>query len=306
MPQLAKLIYGRNLEVMALELSQELGIAAEPILSSCFPDGESKVHIAGEIEGYSLLILLSLGNPVNDHLMELVLTADAVRAEGAKSVTAILPYMAYARQDRRDSSGDPRSAQVVARIFTAVGIDRLITVDLHTPALESAFSTPLTNLTTEDIFLPAIKSATRDVVVVSPDAGGLKRAQSVAKALGAEMAIALKERTTPKNVSGRKVLGNVRDKACLIIDDMASTGETLSTAAAALRDEGATKLFAVFTHAVMAPGAGEKISEAGFEKIFVSDSIPLPRPDSFTIVKLSPIIADALRRSIKPREKIIP
>jgi ribose-phosphate pyrophosphokinase len=228
--------------------------------------------------------------------MVLALLADAVRAAGAARITGIVPYFGYSRQEQRSRPGDPRSAQVVGRLLGSVGMDHLITLDLHAPALESALPMPATLLHAEEAFLPRINSwGIRDLVVVTPDAGGLKRAQRYALALDAPLAVIAKERPRPDTASPSQVLGEVKDRVCLVVDDMASTGRTLAGAADALRRAGAKEVHAIFTHAVMAPGAVDRLFAAQFGKVMTSDSIPVSADSWLEVVPIAPLLARAVR-----------
>lgn len=222
---------------------------------------------------------------------------DAAKAAGAARAIAVVPYFGYARQEERSSIGQPRGAQVAGRLLTAVGLDDLIAVDLHDSALESALSMPLTHLRAEEVFLPQIRAwGLERVTVVAPDAGGLKRAQRFAAALDVEHAVVTKARSRPDVAMPLQVLGNVQDRHCLIVDDLASTGRTIAGAAEALREAGASQIHAVFTHAVMAKGALDRLSAAPLEKIATSDSIPPLAPDRLDVVRIAPLLAKALRR----------
>jgi ribose-phosphate pyrophosphokinase len=215
---------------------------------------------------------------------------------GAARVVAVVPYFGYARQDRRDHPGEPRSAQVAGRLLGAVGIDHLITLDLHSPALESALPMPTTLLGAEEVFLPRVAGwGLREPVVVSPDAGGLKRAQRYAAALGASLAVVAKERPRPDEAVSLQVLGDVAGRACLVVDDMASTGRTLAGATDALRRAGAREVSAAFAHAVMAPGAADRIRAVGFGKLLTTDSVPAPAAPGLEVVPIAPLLARAVR-----------
>jgi ribose-phosphate pyrophosphokinase len=292
----AKLVAGNAHPGLAEALSHELNM---PLIASevtSFADGETRVHVAHDVSGAAVFIVQPTCPPVNEHLMILALLADALQAAGAAQVTAIAPYFGYARQEQRGRSGDPRSAQVASRLLGAVGIDHLITLDLHSPALESAFPMPATLLHAEELFLPKIKSwHLRDLVVVSPDAGGMKRAQRYALALESPLAVIAKQRPQPDLASVLQVLGDVRDRICLVVDDMASTGRTLAGAAEALRRAGAREIRGVFTHAVMAPGAEERLFEAQFAKLLTSDSIPVVSNEWLEVAPCAPILAKTIQ-----------
>jgi ribose-phosphate pyrophosphokinase len=234
--------------------------------------------------------------------MVLALLADAVRAAGAVHITGVVPYFGYARQEQRHRPGDPRSARVAGQLLGAVGIDHLITLDLHAPALESALPMPATLLHAEELFLPKVKSwGMDDLVVVAPDAGGLKRAQRYALALGVPLAAVAKDRPRADTAVPLQVLGNVSKRSCLVVDDMASTGRTLAGAAEALRRAGAREIHAIFTHAVMAPGAVDRIFSARFGKLLTSDSVPLNCEQWLEVVPIAPLLARAVRHACGER-----
>jgi ribose-phosphate pyrophosphokinase len=291
-----KLISGNAHPGLARELAKELSLPLEQAEVAAFADGETRVHIVADLRDAAIFIVQPTCTPVNDHLMVLALLIDAARAAGAGRVTALVPYFGYARQEQRSRLGDARSAQVVARLLGSVGLDHLVTLDLHAPALESAFPMPVTLLRTEDVLLPRIKSwGIQNLAVVAPDAGGMKRAQRFALALNAPLAVIAKDRPRPDAATPLHVLGDVRNRACLVIDDLASTGRTLAGAADSLRKTGAREVMAAFTHAVMAPGALERIQEARFSRILTTDSIPLPADPPLEAVSIAPLLASTVR-----------
>jgi ribose-phosphate pyrophosphokinase len=291
-----KLITGNAHPALAEDLARHLRVPLETAEVGAFADGESHVHVSADVRHADVFIVQPICPPVNHHLMVLALLADAVRAAGAARITGIVPYYGYARQEQRRRPGDPRSAQVVGRLLGSVGMDHLITLDLHTPALESALPMPATLLRAEELFLPRIKSwGIRDLVVVTPDAGGLKRAQRYALALDAPLAVIAKERLRPDTASPLQVLGEVKDRACLVVDDMASTGRTLAGAADVLRRAGAKEIHAIFTHAVMALGAVDRLFGAQFGKVLTSDSIPISADSWLEVVPIASLLVRTVR-----------
>ena len=282
--------------VLAENLAREMMVPLVSAEIAAFADGEIRVHVSQDVRDAAVFIVQPTCPPVNDHLMVLALLVDAVRAAGAARVIGIVPYFGYGRQEQRSRPGDPRSAQVVGRLLGCVGLDHLVTLDLHAPALESALPMPATLLRAEELFLPRIKSwASRDLVVVTPDAGGLKRAQRFALALDAPLAVITKSRPGPDTATSLQVLGEVENRACLVVDDMASTGRTLVCAANALRQAGAREVHAIFTHAVMAPGAADRLCAAQFGKVLTSDSIPVSAERWLEIVPIAPLVARTVR-----------
>ncbi len=287
-----KLLAGNSHPDLAAKLADELNVPLAAAEVGAFADGETRVHVSQDVRDAAVFIVQPTCAPVNEHLLVLALLTDAVRAAGAARVTGIVPYFSYARQDQRSRPGDPRSAQVAARLLGAVGLDQVITLDLHTPALESAFPMPVTLLHAEDVFLPRVRSwGLRDLVVVAPDAGGMKRAQRYAMALEAPLVVVAKDRPRPDTAAPLQVLGDVAQRVCLIVDDMASTGRTLAGAADTLRRAGAKEVHAVFTHAVLAPGAVERIAAARFGKVLTCDSIPVRAFPWLEVVPVAPLLA---------------
>jgi len=290
------LLSGGAHPALAENLSRELKVPLVTAEVGAFADGETHVRVARDVRDAAVFIVQPTCPPVNDHLMVLALLADAVRAAGAARVTGIVPYLGYARQEQRGGPGDPRSAQVVGRLLGVVGLDHLVTVDLHAPALENAFPMPVTVLHAEEVLMPRVRSwGLHNLVVVSPDAGGLKRAQRYAPALDASVAAIAKDRPRPDLAVPLHVLGDVRDRACLLVDDMASTGRTLAGAADALRRAGAREVHALFTHAVMAPGAEDRLSAARLGKVLTTDTIPVPAAPWLEVVSIAPLLARAVR-----------
>lgn len=301
-----KLVSGNSHRALAEGLAGELGVALEMAEIGAFADGEIRVCIGGDVRDAVVAIVQPTCPPVNEHLMTLSLMADAARAAGAAQVIAIVPYFGYARQEQRARVGEARSAQVAARLLAAVGVDHLVTLDLHAPALESAFPMPATLLRGDELFLPHVKSwAISDLVVVSPDAGGLKRAQRYALALSAPLAVIAKQRPSADAAVVVEALGDVRGRTCLIVDDMASTGRTLAVAAEALSQRGAREVHAIFTHAVMAPGALERLTSAPLGRLVTSDSVPVLQRRRLEIVRTAPLLASSLR-SLAPHATSAP
>jgi ribose-phosphate pyrophosphokinase len=289
------LIAGDAHPELARGIAQRSGAEMIPAAVTAFADGETQVRIEGDVRGTDLYIVQPTSAPTNERLMTLALLADAARAADAARITAVIPYFGYARQDVRNRSGEARSAQVAARILAAAGIDRVVALELHSPALESAFEMPLTHLAADELMLPVVRGwRLGDLVVVSPDAGGVKRAQRYATALAAPLAVIVKTRPRDDIAVPLQALGDVRGRACLIVDDMASTGRTIAGAAQTLLEAGAREVHALFVHAVMAPGALERITAAGVRRIASTDSVPHARDPRVEIVPTASLLANAL------------
>lgn len=280
---------------LAQEIARLTGADPIPASVAAFADGETRVLIEADVADADVCIVQPTSPPSNERLMTLALLADAARAAGAVRISALVPYFGYARQDVRKRAGEPRSAALAARILAGAGIDRLIVLELHTPALESAFAMPLIHVEADEAMLPVVRRwGLRDLVVVSPDAGGLKRAQRYASALAAPLAVVAKTRPAADVAVALQVLGEVRGRACLIVDDMASTGGTVAGAAEALLRAGAAEVHASFIHAVMAPGALERICAASVQRILTTDSVPGTSDPRVEVASVAPLLARAL------------
>ena len=278
-----------------------------PAAVSAFADGETRVRIEAEIRDADVYIVQPTSTPTNERLMALALLADAARAAGALRVTAVVPYFGYARQDVRKSAGEPLSGAVAARLLSNVGIDRLVTVELHSPALESAFPMPIVQLEADDAILPAVRCwALPDLAIVSPDAGGLKRAQRYAAALNAGLAVVVKTRPRPDVAVALQVLGDVRERACLIVDDLASTGSTIVGAAQALVGAGAKEVHALFIHPVLAPDALQRICAGPVQRLLSTDSVAMQPDPRVEIVSLAPLLAETLKRLAGGEGRVVP
>lgn len=286
---------------LAEEIARLLDTALIPVSVSAFADGETRLRIDGGVQGADLYIVQPTSNPTNERLMTLALIADAARGAGASRITAVMPYFGYARQDVRRNAGEPRSAQLAARLLRCAGFDRALVLEPHSPALEMAFDMPFVSLQADAALLPVVRSWNlADLVVVSPDAGGFKRAQRYAAALGAPVAVIAKVRPGVDAAVAAQVLGEVRGRACLIVDDMTSTGNTLAVAAEALSRAGAREIHAVVVHAVMAPGAMERLDAAPLHRMLVTDSVPAAPGPRVQVVPVAPLLAGAIESLAGP------
>jgi ribose-phosphate pyrophosphokinase len=282
---------------LARAVARLCGATLVPASIGAFADGESRIRIDADVAGADLYIVQPTSAPTNERLMTLALLADAARGAGAARITAVVPYFGYARQDVRKTAGEPRSAHLAARLLADAGVGRLVALELHSPALESAFDMALVHLEADELLLPVVRGwELPDLTIVSPDAGGLKRAQRYAVALAAPLAVVAKTRPGPDVAVALGVLGDVRGRACLIVDDMASTGGTMAGAAHALLAAGAREVNALFVHAVMAPGALERIRAASIGRIVTTDSVPAMPDQRIQVVSVAPLLAHAVAR----------
>lgn len=273
------------------------GATLAPLVIGAFADGETRVRIEADLTGQDVYIVQPTAAPTNDRLLTLALLADAAKGACATRVTAVVPYFGYARQDVRKSPGEPRSARLAGRLLSEAGVDRLVAVELHSPALESAFDVPLVHLDADAALIPAVRAWKLDgLTVVSPDAGGMKRAQRYAGALEAPLAVIAKTRPRDDVAQAVEVLGDVRDRNCLIVDDMTSTGRTIAEGARALRGAGAAQVHAVFVHAVTATGALTRIHDAGVRRMLTTDTVRLVDDPRVEVVSAAPLLAQAITR----------
>lgn len=237
--------------------------------------------------------------------VELLAFADACRRAAAERITAVVPYFGYARSDKRQGRRVPVTARAVADTMQAVGIDHVVTLDAHTPQLEGFFRIPIDNLTLVPTLCDALQPAlAHDAVIVSPDLGGVKRATDLAERLGRSVAVCVKRRTSAERVAVTQVIGDVRDRPCVIVDDMITTGGTIAEAAKALREHGADDTFVVAaSHGVLVSGARERLREAGVTEVVVSDSIPVTAGGAPRIVTttVAPLLAEVIRRLLTAR-----
>src|SRR5687767_15287696 len=243
-----------------------------------FSDGETTVELLENVRGRDVFLVQSTSPPANDHLMELMLMADACRRASSSRITAVIPYFGYARQDRRPRAMRvPITAKLVANMIASAGVNRLLTVDLHADQIQGFFDIPVDNVYASPVLLgDAWKQKYENVVVVSPDVGGVVRARALAKRLDdAELAIIDKRRPRPNESKVMNIIGEVADKTCVLIDDMVDTAGTLCAGAQALKDEGATKVVAYITHAILSGNAIEKITKSALDELVVTDTIPL-------------------------------
>jgi ribose-phosphate pyrophosphokinase len=267
-----------------------------------FSDGEVMVEILENVRGKDVFILQSVCAPTNDNLMELLVMVDALKRASAGRVTAAIPYMGYARQDRRPSSARvPITAKVVANMMSSVGVDRVLTMDLHSEQIQGFFDIPVDNIYSGPIMLGDIwKRNFKDLVVVSPDVGGVVRARAIAKRLEADLAIIDKRRPRPNVATVMNIIGEVQGRTCVLVDDMVDTANTLCEAAAALKKHGAEKVLAYCTHPVLSGSAVERINASALDEIVVTDTIPLTDAGrqcaKIRVLTVAGLVAETMRR----------
>ncbi len=299
-----KLFTGNANPELAKKVADHLDISLGKILVSRFSDGEIRIEILENVRGRDVFILQSTGTPCNDNLMELIIMADAFRRASVTSITAIVPYFGYARQDRRvRSTRVPITAKVIADMMGTVGISRVITVDLHADQIQGFFYMPVDNIYASNSILEQDNILERypNLSVVSPDVGGVVRARAIAKALNdTELAIIDKRRPVPNQVRVMNVIGDVAGKNCLIVDDIVDTAGTLCQASLALKEHGALTVSAYCTHPVLSGNSVESIENSALDELIVSDTIPLgnkaQNSKKIRQRSLSKLIADTILR----------
>jgi ribose-phosphate pyrophosphokinase len=293
---------GNAIPKLAADVVNHLNIHLGRAKVGRFSDGEVMVEILENVRGKDVFVLQSVCAPTNDNLMELLVMADALKRASAGRITAAIPYMGYARQDRRPSSARvPITAKVVANMISTAGIDRVLTMDLHSEQIQGFFDVPVDNIYSGPILLGDVwKHDYKNLVVVSPDVGGVVRARALAKRMEADLAIIDKRRPRPNVATVMNIIGEVQGRTCVIVDDLVDTANTLCEAAAALKRHGAERVLAYCTHAVLSGKAIERISNSELDELVVTDTIPL-REDAenckrIRVLTVASLLAETVRR----------
>jgi ribose-phosphate pyrophosphokinase len=288
---------------LARAMSSQLNIPIGDAEVGTFSDGEVAVDIQENVRGKDVFIVQSTCKPTNDHLMELLVMADALRRSSAGRITAVMPYFGYARQDRRVRSARvPITAKVVADMITAVGIDRVVTVDLHADQIQGFFDIPVDNVYATPLIVADIeRQKHNEPMVVSPDVGGVVRARALAKQLNdADLAIIDKRRPKANESQVMHIIGEVEGRTCVLVDDIVDTAGTLCKAAQALKERGAAKVIAYCTHPVLSGPAIKNIANSAMDQLVVTDTIPLSeqarRCGNIRVLNLAPMLAETVRR----------
>jgi ribose-phosphate pyrophosphokinase len=266
-----------------------------------FNDREIFVEIYDNVRGEDVFIIQSTSNPANDNLMELLIITDALKRASARRITAVMPYFGYARQDRKTAARTPISAKLVANLITVAGVNRVLTMDLHAGQIQGFFDIPTDNLYGAPVFALDIKhqlGKRDDLTVVSPDVGGVVRARDLAKRVGADLAVVDKRRARPGEVASMTVIGEVRDRTCVLVDDICDTAGTLCKAAELLKEEGARAVHAYISHGVLSDPAVERISCSALERLVITDSIEpteaVKKAKNIRVVSIAPLFAQAV------------
>jgi ribose-phosphate pyrophosphokinase len=298
------LFAGNSNPALAKRICQRLGMQLADSTVGRFSDGEIRVEIQANVRGRDVFIVQSTCAPVNDNLMELLIMADACRRSSAGRITAVMPYFGYGRQDRKVQARAPITAKLIANQIQAAGFDRVLTVDLHAGQIQGFFDVPVDNLYAQPLLYEYVRdnlvsADPTQTVIVSPDAGGVERARSYARRLGAGLAIIDKRRAAPNEAEVQHIVGEVRDRVAIVVDDMVDTAGTLSKGAIGLREAGAHTIYGVATHPVLSGPAVSRIQESDFARLVVTDSIPLGEAaracGKIEVLTVASLFAEAIR-----------
>jgi len=297
-----RIFSGNSNPVLAEKICASLNLPLGKAKVRTFSDGEIMVEIGENVRGRDIYIIQSTCAPTNNNLMELLIIMDALRRASAATITAVIPYYGYARQDRKAAPRTPITSKLVADLITTAGADRVVTIDLHAGQIQGFFNIPVDNLYAAPVILEHLhtKFDGEDIVMVSPDAGGTERARAFAKRLGCTLAVIDKRRTGPNVAEVMHLIGDVKDKVAIILDDMIDTAGTLTQAAGALKKHGAKRIYACASHGVLSGPALDRINESSIEEVLVTDTIPLPQSDKdyskIKVLTVAELLAEAIRR----------
>jgi len=295
---------GNSNLALADKICEYLNLSLGNAQVKTFSDGEIQIEIDENVRSKDVFVIQSTCAPVNDHLVELLLMIDALKRSSAIRITAVVPYFGYARQDKKVAPRVPISAKLVANMLTVAGANRIITMDLHAGQIQGFFDIPVDNIFAAPLLIDYIGNQfNEDLVVVSPDAGGVERARAFAKRLDADLAIIDKRRSAPNQAKAMAVIGDVDDKVAVILDDMVDTAGTLTEAALALKQEGAREIHACCAHAVLSGPAIERITESEMKSMVVTDTIPLKENAAacgkIVVISIAELVGEAIIRSYR-------
>jgi ribose-phosphate pyrophosphokinase len=293
-----KIFSGNANPRLAHAICSYIGIPLGRSVVSAFPDGETMVKIEENVRGEDVFVLQSTSPPSNHHLMEMFIMIDALRRSSAMRITAVLPFYGYARQDRKDQPRVPITAKLVANLIVASGANRVLTMDLHAQQIQGFFDIPVDHLYAAPVIFEYLKTRhITDLVVVSPDVGGIKMAHAYAQVLEAELAIVAKRRTSPTDIEATTVIGDIEGKNILLVDDLTETAGTLTKAAELLRSKGARQIRACVSHAILSDMGIQRLRKSAIDELITTDSVARPAIDGVNITTLS--VAGLLGEAIK-------
>ena len=285
---------------LVAQIMRELEAPLGRAVIGSWRNGETRVKLEENVRGSDVFVIQSMSDPVNQHLMELLLIIDALRRASAARITAVIPYFAYAKQEKKTSGREPISAKLVANLLTTAGADRILTMDLHSPAIEGFFDIPVDHLRAAPILSRHInRLKLDDLVIVSPDAGGVARAEDLRGRTGGSLAIISKRHPGPDTTEALEMVGDVSGKPAVIVDDMISTAGTLVVAAELLQQRGAGEILSAATHGIFAQDALGLIDRSPIERLYVTDTLPLPQNEpsgKIEVVSVAPLLAEAITR----------
>lgn len=293
-----KIFSGTAHPELADEISEFLDVRRSDVTVKQFPDGETFVRINENIRGRDVYIVQPTCPPTNENLMELLIMVDAAKRASANRITAVIPFFGYARQDRKDQPRVPITAKLVANLLTAAGVSRVLTMDLHAGQIQGFFDIPVDHLYAMPVLIRYLreKGASDNLVVVSPDVGGMKMAHAYSKALEVPLAIVAKNRVSATEVEAISLIGEVEGCNVLLVDDISETAGTLTSAAKLLREHGAKHIFAGVSHAVLNEQGRKRIAESDIEELISTNSTPYAVGDKVTVVSIAEILGEAIRR----------
>jgi ribose-phosphate pyrophosphokinase len=299
-----KVFSGNSNPVLAQKICDFLHVPLGVAKVKTFSDGEIMVEIGENVRGRDIYVVQSTCCPTNNNLMELLIMIDALKRASAATITAVIPYYGYARQDRKAAPRTPITSKLVADLITTAGADRVVTVDLHAGQIQGFFNIPVDNLYAAPVLLAHLKTRFANeldnLVMVTPDAGGTERARAFAKRLGCSLAVIDKRRTGPNVAEVMHLIGDVKGKLAIILDDMIDTAGTLTHAAQALKDHGAQNVYACATHGVLSGPAIERINNSVIEKVVITDTVPLgdkaELTDKIRVLSVAELLGEAIRR----------
>jgi ribose-phosphate pyrophosphokinase len=289
-----------NLE-LAKKICQYLNVPLGTALIGKFSDGETRIEIQSNVRGRDVFIIQPTCFPANQNIMELLIMIDALRRASAQRITAVIPYFGYSRQERKSAPRTPITAKLIADILVSAGINRILTIELHTGAIQGFFNIPLDHLYSKPVFLEHFsKMNLENPIMVSPDAGGVERARALAKVLGCGIAIVDKRRDRPGDSQVMNLIGDVKNKTAILFDDICDTAGSLTSAAKVLVDRGALKVYAAATHGVLSGPAIGRLNDSCIEKLFITDTIPLSEEaatcSKIQVLSVSELLGKAIRR----------
>jgi ribose-phosphate pyrophosphokinase len=293
------ILSGRSHPALAEAIAAQLDVPLTTVKLANFANGEINCHLENSVRGDDLFIVQSHSPNINDAIMEQAIMIDVAKRASARSITAICPFLGYARQDRKSSGREPITARLVVDILATAGADRIMSVDLHSGQIQGFFDGPFDHLIAMPLLCKYIREniQTKDLVIVSPDAGRVKLAERYGSALGCEIAIVHKHRSTSKRntVEARYLIGDVKGKTCVLIDDMIDTAGTICAAASLLAENGAKEIYGVATHGVLSDPAMERIKESKFKQVIVTDTLPQAKKSKqIKVLSVAPLLAEAI------------